>query len=125
MLWMPAVYAVPPAVTRQIVQHERLEVTPARGTDVAAPKLRGQIQLVDVSEPNGFWPSSSWPDGKLVAPGYGEGDNGVFSLNWMDLDGDGAAELFVGIHGPAKLLFKNDGAGNLRLHTTLPCQKLS
>ena len=84
-----------------------------------APSERREwkIAFTDVSKDNGLWGHRDWPR----AVEMNNGGEGVFSLSWMDIDKDGAPDLFVKWHGQGALILKNDGRGNFSMHKTNTC----
>ena len=94
-------------------------VTPTRGRVGLALKERRKcnIELRDVSKENGLWGHQDWPE----AVEMNDAGAGVFSLSWMDIEKDGAPDLFVKWHGRGALVLKNDGRGSFTLHKTNLC----
>ena len=84
---------------------------------VEAVRHKWNVRLTDVSKENEFWGHSQWPE----AAEMNDAQNGVFSLSWMDLDGNGAPDLFVKWHGGGSLILLNDGLGDFKLHRTQNC----
>ena len=97
-------------------------VAPTRsllGPAEPVPRKRREwnIELRDVSKDNGFWGHPDWPE----AVEMNDAEAGVFSLSWMDIEADGAPDLFIKWHGRGALILKNDGRGNFTLHKTNIC----